>query len=394
MRSFLLAIAILVPGSFLAADDTPLVQQFLHDGELARGEQTLVKILEEKPDDDEARFSLGVLQFVRGVERLGQALHRYGVKPTNDLFLRLPVPENEDPAPINYYRFRRLLDDFGRDLMIAEATLAGVKSDDVRLPLQLAEITLDFDSDGKPTDKFREVLLKLFNNRRFDFSQANPEFLVVFDRGDVAWMRAYCHLMTGMLDAYLAFDTEREFDLWADKAFAKPQKTFAGTDDERLQKTLSANEAVVIEPARLRRFRQHIIAVTELNEETWRHIRLETDDDHEWLPNPRQQGVLGLPVRTEQIDLWLTMMAELRRLFAGERTFPNFFSPGRPGNKELNIKILLDEPPEKFVGDGNFPKNLGDKYFTEAKPLNVQAFFGVFQMFFNPATMGYPVWFN
>jgi hypothetical protein len=392
MRWSILAIAALA-SSHVCADEPPLVQGFLHSGQLARGEQALSRALAEKPDDDQARFGLAVVQLVQGIERLGQSLHFYGVKPSNDLFLRLPVPENPDPAPINAYRFRKMLDDFRRDLIAVEATLAGIEDDEVQLPLKLAEITLDFDADGEPTDKFRDVLLKLFNNRRFQFMEGNPEFLVVFDRGDVAWLRAYCHLMAGIIDLVLAVDTEDRFDLWADRAFARPQIKFEGTDEERLKKTIDQRDLVLIEPARWGRFRKHLVAVTDLNDETWKHIRLETDDDHEWLPNSRQKGVLGLPVQDVQIDAWLVAMREFKRLLEGERTFPNFWD-NKPDGLELDLKILLDDPPERIVGDGAFPRNLGDNYLVERRQLKVEVFFPVLGMFLNPATMGYPVWFN
>ena len=127
----------------LNAADPPLVEKYLHSGDLANGEQALEAALAVAPMDDQIRFGLGVLQFVRGVERLGQSLHEYGVKSENtDIpFLRLPVPENPDPAPINYTAFRRVLDDFVRDLSVAEATLADVNNDEVKLPLRLANTT-------------------------------------------------------------------------------------------------------------------------------------------------------------------------------------------------------------------------------------------------------------
>lgn len=393
MRRIVMALWLTVGSTLIAAEEPLLVQQFLDSGELSRGEQVLEAELAAHPQDDQSRFSLGVLQLVRAVERLGQALHEYGVKPTNDLFLRLPVPENTEPAVINYFRFRRMLDDFGRNLSIVEATLSKITDDNVRLPLKLADIHLDFDADGKPTDKFHDVLLKLFQARQFDFLKDNPGFLIVFDRGDVAWLRAYCHLLGGMLDLFLAFDGEESFDLWADRAFAKPKKTFTGDEDERLRKTQGIDEILIQEPQRLGRFRRHWIAVAELNHETWKHIRAETDDDHEWLPNPKQRGIFRLPVRDEMIDNWLAMMSEFQRLLEGERTFPHLF--GRYNDdEELNLKTLLDDPPKKLGLNGGFPRNMGKKYFEKPKPLKSEAIWRGVQMFLNPATMGYPAWFN
>ncbi|SRR5229473_179930 len=106
----------------------------------------------------------------------------------------------------------------------------------------------------------------------------------------------------------------------------------------------------VKEPARLGRFRKHLLRVAELNRETWKFIRAETDDDHEWLPNPKQKGVLGLPVRNEMIDSWLAMMGELEALLEGKRTFLKSWGLHKNG-KGLNLKTLFDDPPEKFVLD-------------------------------------------
>jgi HEAT repeat protein len=375
--------------------NSALVEPYLLQGRLAEGEAALSERLKVAPQDDQARFGLGVLRFIRGVERLGQALHKCGCRSgnTNIPILRLPVPKNPDPAPISYADLRRVLDDFYRDLFTAEAILADVTDDKVKLPLHLAVIRLDLIGEGKPTDEFLAIVKKIMQRQQFDFQKSNPDLLVCFDRGDVAWLRAYCHLLMAMLDFYLAFDTEQLFDLTADELFARPRNRFAGDNIEKQRKMLDASRIIVVkEPARLGQFRQHFLRVAELNRETWKHIRTETDDDHEWLPNPKQEGVLGLPVRNEMIDTWLVMMAELEALLDGERTFSIFWSRNGKG---LNLKTLLDDPPAKFVLDGEFPGTLADKYFSERKEVNFNVIMAVFQIFSDPATaVTYAAWFN
>lgn len=73
----------------------PLVESYLHQGKFAEGEAALSRGLDANPNDDEARFSLGIVQFFRAVENLGQALHEYGAisENSNAIFLRLPVPK-------------------------------------------------------------------------------------------------------------------------------------------------------------------------------------------------------------------------------------------------------------------------------------------------------------
>src|SRR4051794_38395000 len=129
------------------ADDppaTPLAERYLVEGRLAAGEAALSGTLEEDPKDAQARFGLGVVQFLRGVERLVQALHRYGM-PSNVTggmipFARLPVPPNPDPQRVGLADARAIFQHFLDDLARAEATLARVDDPGVTLPLHFGRI--------------------------------------------------------------------------------------------------------------------------------------------------------------------------------------------------------------------------------------------------------------
>ncbi|HEX3871898.1 MAG TPA: hypothetical protein VHV77_15745, partial [Pirellulales bacterium] len=290
--------------------------------------------------------------------------------------------------------FRRILDDFGRNLTTVETTLAAVKDDDVKLPLRFVDIHVDLDGDGKPTDEFMDILDRIVGSRPVALLETNPEFLVCFDRGDVAWLRSYCHVLAGLVDLYLAFDTQKQFDLWSATVFARPKSAFAGDAAERLQKSNDAwDELVIAEPKRLSSFRRHIISLAELNRETWKHIRAETDDENEWLPNPKQTGVLRMPVRDEMIDTWLAMMDELEALFDGKKTFIKTFLLDK-NHQGLDFKVLFDDPPERFVFKEKFPQNLPDKYWSDMPDVNIQAIFAVIQVFGQPTAVGYAAWFN
>lgn len=363
-----------------APADPPRAATFLESGELVIGQQTLEAALRENPEDDEARFGLGLLKVVRAAERFGQALHEYGATPAGT---RLPIAENPNPSPITYERSRRVLDDLRRDLVDAEETLAGITDDDVQLPIRLARIHLDLDGDGNPDDRFLEVLGRVMRQRDFAILKDNPDFLVKFDRGDVPWLRGYCHLVCGVLDTILAFDTEAQFRRSVARNFANPAE-FDGEpehNDHNLHTT---------QPLRLGRMRRHFVAVCELNRETWKHVRRETDDDHEWLPNPRQTGVLGMPVDDEMIDAWLAMAEELRATFEGERTFLRIFI--EKDEKGLNLKALLDDPPRTWYADG-FPQNLPARYFTTERDMDLNVLFRGFRAF-RGSPIGYAIWFN
>lgn len=374
------------------AVEPPFVEKYLLSGDLSNGELVLEAALVDAPDNDQVRFGLGVIRLVRGVERLGQSLTFYGVKTTRVPVLRLPVPRNPNPAVITYTAFRRMLDDFYNDLESVEETLSAITDDNVQLPLHLNKIHLDLDGNGKANEEFG-VILKSVVRQDFEFLKENPDFEVHFDRGDVAWLRAYCHLVMSMVDMMLVMDTEESFNITAHDWFEKPEHKYEGTRQEQWKKLREVNNAIYVkEPLRFNRFRLHLIAVTELNHETWKHIRLEEDDQLEWLPNPSQKGVLGLPVREEMIDAWLAMMDEFKRLLEGKKTFPRIFDMQKNG-KGLNFKIMLTDPPEKIDYDSS-PDEWPDKYFTDDPDVDLQLLFRVFGMFSNPAAVGYSIWFN
>src|SRR5438477_11150503 len=70
-----------------AAADAPLAEKSLLDGKLAEGAKALEGRLKEAPTDDQARFGLGVLQFLQTFEHLGGGLFKYGLR-TEESFLR------------------------------------------------------------------------------------------------------------------------------------------------------------------------------------------------------------------------------------------------------------------------------------------------------------------
>jgi len=398
MRWILAGIVFLSLSKPLLAAESPLVEAYLHSGQLAKGEQVLEAALASAPKDDHVRLSLAVLKLVRAVERLGQALHQYGCRSENSRvpFVRLPVPANANPSPIVYADFRRLLQGFHEDLASTEATLAAIADDGVALTLRLSQITLDLDSDGQATDKLVHIL-KTLMGREFELT-GNPEFQVRFDRGDVAWLRAYCHLLMAMLDFQLALDLEQTFDITADEVFTNPKKPFKGNVNEKWRRLNPAWKSVTVkEPARLNHFRQHLLVVCEMNYETWKFIRAERDDVFEWLPSPKQTGVLGLPVTDVMIDTWLGMIEELEGLLNGKKVVPAVVlqAVGPEVEDGLSLRRLLEDPPEKFEWERIAEEGPAAKYLDQdAKDVDFLKIIRVGQVFQNSLSVGYAAWFN
>lgn len=383
MRPFCLLVSFtLCACGTIFASEPPLVERYLHSGQLLAGDQELEAVLLKTPSDDQARFGLGFLRCVRAVERLGQTMHEYGAKPEINVTwsIRLPIPHNPDPATINYHRFRRMIEDFRADVDRAEETLASVTDDQVKLPLAIAKVRLDLDGDGVASDEFLATLKKMWR-ADIPFLKDNPDFKICFDRGDVAWLRAYCHALMAICEVSLSFEGEEWFNHYASKGFEKVQK-----HDE---KEPVADRVAFYEPRRLGRFRQNVIAICQLNRETWRYIRSETDNDFEWLPNGKQKSVLGLPVRDAMVDAWLDAASEVELLFQGERIIPaEFFGKDGAG---VSFQVFLDDPPTMVEGD---IRKLPEKYWVRKPPCDIAKLFRIVGAFDRPLMMGYMIWFN
>ncbi len=78
------------------------------------------------------------------------------------------------------------------------------------------------------------------------------------------------------------------------------------------------------EPDRLKAVRANLLKVVQLNRETWRLVRAETDDDREWLPNAKQTSpFVSLKVTDETIDAWLQTVGALEKVLQGELLVPS-----------------------------------------------------------------------
>ena len=391
----------------LAAPEPPLVEKYLHTGQLVNGEKALLAELARKPADGQARFGLGVLQFVRAVEHLGQSLYRYGVRSDrgrrmNLPFLRLPVPTNPRPASLNYAGARQILLDLLADLQKAETTLAAVADKQVKLPLRLGPIRLDFAGDGRADDRFATLLSRYLGAGNLP---KDNDLLIAFDRGDVAWLRGYCHLLMALCEIALAYDGQELFDCTAHLFFARAQTPHKFlTESQRGPNIFNMGDGVdvvdviafihlvrmpVQEPARMRAALRHLEQMLALSRESWKFIVAETDDDHEWIPNPRQTGVLGVPVNQEMVDGWLEFIEETEALLAGKRLVP--FWRGDP-SRGVNLRRVFTEPrPFDLVlwvqGSAATP-------YLEKGPLTKPAVWARMQRIFGGEFVGFAIWFN
>ncbi len=357
----LLIMTAIVPGSLAAAEE-PLVEKYLLEGKLAEGEKALAEVLAAKPTDAHARYSLGVVQFVRAVERMVQTFHRYGLRSGAEggmlPFARLPIPVNPAPEPIRYADLRALFERWIADLAKAEATLAKVDSADVKLPLHFGLIRLDLNGDGKaePDERLFRLYSRLNAAAGGEVTpEAAKEFIIAFDRADVAWLRGYCHLLMAMSEVYLAHDAHELFDHTAPYFYPKAETPFpflrrSPNADPQKFETADFLDAIafvhlvrfpVQEPARLKSALAHLESMIALSRESWKFILAEADDDHEWVPNTKQHSVIpNGNVTHGMVKGWLEFLDEAKAILKGEKLIP-FWRVGAESGVNLN-RVFTD----------------------------------------------------
>lgn len=355
---FACAVALLVVSGQRAAGGESFDEQLhtaLAEGRLADAQAQALASIAANPQDDAARFALGVTQTLGGVERLMQGLYRYGLDPAWESslpFVRLPVPKNPDPQPLTNEAFRELIAAFAADLAAVEKTLAEITSSEVSLLLRPGLYRLDFDGDGAGEED--ETLWKIFDRltrRNIDGASA-AKFVVRADKADVHWLRGYCRVLSAMCEMFLAYDTQNLHDHCAQLFFPSAQTIHSWVTAPRddMWGTIADGIAFihllnlpVKEPQRMRTAHAHLLAVVDQSRQSWQAILAESDDQHEWIPSPRQQDVAipGAVVNADMIAGWHGVLDELEALLEGKKLIP-FWRGG--DSRGVNLRRVFHEP--------------------------------------------------
>jgi hypothetical protein len=337
---------------------------------------------------DQPKFdtALGMTRFARGVERFAQAMYRHGLRPGGrtgmPMMLGIALPEgNPNPQPLSYAQFRTILSDLSADMSAVDEALKKVGEGAVKIPIDIHTMRIDIDGDGQAEKA--EELFNLLRATAFMDLPENMPFVVAFDTADVHWLRGYANLVGAIADFWLAHDFEMNFN----SAFSAFFPANAPSDEARRLEGGAGNIGgmdgrdiadfiafihlinwKVVEPARLAAVRERFLTVAATNRLTWKLARAETDDDREWLPNPRQKSV-ALPmfaVSDERIDAWLMAVGEIEEVLEGKKLMPHWrFSPS-------DISLAFEEPnlneaKAPFKGAGVNLK----RYFAEAKSFDL-----------------------
>lgn len=338
----------------------PSAESFLISGKLAEGEKELNAYFNSGAKNDNARLGLGMLQFLASIQRLSQDLYKYGFHRETFFFAPivrdLPIKENPKSELLTYESARQIVQTFYDGLAKAEATLAPITDENVKLPVHFGMIKLDLDGDGKvgKDDTFWNLYARMTRNHQINEETAK-EFYIKFDRGDVHWLRGYCHLIMGVCQAYLAHDSRETFENTGHLFFAriKTPCTFLASkksrgrdfDVENISDYAEYIHSIrweVTEPARMADSLHHFEKMMLQNKLMWKYILAETDDDHEWIPNPNQTGVIpNVTVSEEMVASFTSLMQKIDQILAGKLLIP--FWRGNE-NRGVNLRKVFLEP--------------------------------------------------
>jgi hypothetical protein len=351
-----LPIAWLTLASLARSAELPAFEASLQQGNTADAERQLETHLAANPQDDNARFALGFVQCLRAVERTMQSLYHYGLEPPryfNMPILRLPVSKNPNPEPITNEEFRQIVAGLSSDLAAAEATLAKIESDDVKLPLAVGTYRLDFDASGEAADfeTLWRVLARLTNTNGINSKEA-AGFVIAADKADVHWLRGYCHVLQAFCEMLLAHDTQEIHDHCAHLFFPEAKMRYPverRRDDDSWSWVADVIAFIhllrlpVAEPERLKTAHGHLLAVIDESRESWQAIDAETDDDREWIPSPDQKNVAipGARISGEMVKGWQLLLDEAEAILKGEKLAPFWRGNDARG---INLKRVFHEP--------------------------------------------------
>lgn len=399
----------LANAAFAQAATPQLMGDRLRAGELRLLEDDLAIRLASDANDDQVRFALGVTQFMRAIEGMAQAMYRHGLEPPRGMeqslpFFRFPLPRNPSPEPLDYETLRGIFVAAVDGLAKADATLAAMGENDVKLPIAIGLARLDLNGDGKAEDG--ETLWRVLDSSLGGGNiplEGVERFIISFDRADAAWLRGYTHLLRAMMQFGLAHDGRKSFEASFHMLFPRAGLPNAVLDQQDLRPQPYFDPAPiadaiafihlmhweVTEPERLTAVHGHLESVVALSRENWRFILAETDDEAEWIPSPAQKnGVLpGVGVAQQTLDGWMVFLDEFAAILKGERLIPHWRLA-----RGINLRRVFFEPqpfdPILWAqGSAALP-------YMEDGPVTDQQTWNRIMMMLQGNFLGYAVWFN
>ncbi len=357
MRKFCFSVLAALALALPSPAQERVLEEYLERGDLAAGQTAVETALKTQPDSNELQLQLALAQLFRGVERYSQEMHRLALRDSVLMgmvpFLRFPVPANDQPAQATNAEVRAAIERLASDLGEVPQTLSKVPDSwKGTVPLKLGRVRMDFNGDGTvaPDEELWRVVEGIDRSMTVDVETAE-KFGVHLDAGDVRWLEGYCHVLMGLADTGLAYDTERLFDHTAHLFFTNPKSSypFLTLNESEFFPVIADVAALLhlldlplLDGPRLGSALDHFRQVAPLSRRSWANIGAETDNSFEWIPNPKQTSVAGWKVTPEMITEWYAFLGEAEAVLEGKRLLP-FWRPD-PETRGLNLNKVFSQP--------------------------------------------------
>lgn len=307
-----------------------------------------VKALQEARFEDALRESASVLEqddgnatahAVWAVAELRQTLHDL-VSDGFTLVMGLAGSGFMHQGIVSTRLIDLTLTDADRRMEGIEAHLAkAAKDPDFSLDLCLACWKVDWNRNGEIDSRDLRMLQVEYDAQSQPIPEGDPRRTPTFhfDAADVSWLRAMVNFQRALINGVLAYDVGSALE------------SILGQGHEPKSIVIHLRDR-----SRVQRARELILAGLEQSAREREQVLAETDDDREWLPNPRQKNhPLPFPVDEALFQTWEGVLSDLRGLMRSEQG--------------LSVEELAQlgehqwtHPPKGFIDVGKLLSEPGD----------------------------------
>ena len=343
------------PPATTTSTDQRAVAVILAEDGLAAADAALAA----RPRTPETSFQLGGIRFLRAIETMLQV--RYESYDGTVPFIpgmAAPLPPNPKAAFKPEF-IETALKGALEHLEGAQTALGPATDGAFTTELPLASIWLDINRDGQRAEweSLRALLEAL--GAQADWETFDGK--IKFDTADAEWLAAYVHLISGTSEIVLSVDPtsairtvyEARVKMEAMGAIGAMDPLFGSTDlIDQLAAVLVAIDGKP-DAARTRKALEHFRGMIAHNRKFWPEMMAETDNDHEWLPNPSQTSPFGVEITPEIATGWQEVLVELEDMLEGRALIPFWRTPpGDPAASTgvgINLRKLLTNPGDMNV---------------------------------------------
>lgn len=418
LKPVVAAIVALLAIPALAGEGGDVARQHLYAGSLAEGTEQLAPL--GAAGDQEARFGIGLIKFVQGIEHFTQGLYRHGfaAPETGPMVpaMVMPVPPNPNPEPLDYDKFRALLQGLVTDMDEArDALLPAGESGDYVVSVDVMKIRIDLNGDGRSdeAESIGGVLVGMFGAPMAQPTAtepsanapqgALPDATIGFDRADAIWLAGYSQVLAAQADYLLAHDFHELVNTAFHRLFPRaglPMQAYTKStstlmldpeSDNALADLLAAIHTLnfpVVDSPRLKHVLERLKSITALSRQNWDAILTEADDNRELIPNPKQTPLMqDAPVTEETVKAWLATLDTTDKILDGELLIPHWrFQKG------FDLKAYFENATRSdfvmmITGYDALP-------FLKDGPVASAESFAEANRTFGDALWGYAFWFN